>query len=78
MNKKLIKLVKQDHVQQLLAFGMSRNKKPYYTLKDSLANPDPAVVAEIPEVFGYTWQEVKDAVIAHCDIDKEFHPTPLF
>lgn len=69
------KLVKEPHIQDLLAFGLSSEQKAVYTIRDSIANADPNVILEIPSLFGCDWPTLKSAALAHCDLDKEYFPT---
>lgn len=67
-------LVKQEMVQELLAYGFGESKKPYYTIRESLSNPDPRVVDEVREVFGVSWLELSTAAAKHCDLDRKYFP----
>jgi hypothetical protein len=70
----LSKLVKQPHIQDLLAYGLSAKQKPYYTIRDSIATADQVVIDEVPELFGCSWEDLKQAALAHCDLDKKYYP----
>jgi hypothetical protein len=78
MDKKLIKLVKQTEVQELVAFGWTNQDLPYYTIRDSILNASLEVIKEVPAVFGYPYADVVVALETYTDIDKKFYPTPLF
>ena len=70
----LKQLVAQPHIAELLAYGLSDVQKPYYTIRDSIANADQNVIDEIPEVLGCTWTDLKAAALAYCDLDKKYYP----
>ena len=67
-------MVKQDHIQSLLAYGLSATQKPYYTIRDSIDTADQNVIDEVPELFGCSWADLKAAALIHCDLDKRYYP----
>lgn len=77
MNKDLVKLVKQEYVQELVAFGWTGKSLPFYTIRDSIAMATPAIRKETPEVFGYAFADVVQALEAHADLDKKYYPNPI-
>ena len=64
------KMISED----LIAFGFSGQSKPYYTVRDSLLNPDPNVVAECKECFGADFKTICEYAYQHLDLDRRFYP----
>lgn len=72
MKISLKQLVKDN--EEIIAFGFASGSRAYYTVRDSIQTAQPELQAEVPDVWGCSWAELRQAALDHCDLDRRYYP----